>query len=32
MTGWLLNLINLGVSLVGYYLAAFTIDNKVDSS
>jgi hypothetical protein len=32
MTGWLLNLINLGVSLIGYYLAAFTIDNKVDLS
>ncbi|KAJ4288125.1 hypothetical protein N0V90_012142 [Kalmusia sp. IMI 367209] len=29
MTGWLYNLINVGVSLVGYYLASFLIDNKL---
>ncbi|KAF8316129.1 MFS general substrate transporter [Clavulina sp. PMI_390] len=28
MTGWLYNLINIGVSLVGYYAAAYWIDNK----
>ena len=28
MTGWLWNLVNIGVSLIGYYLAAFLIDNK----
>lgn len=28
MTGWLYNLINVGVSLVGYYLASFLIDFK----
>lgn len=28
MVGWLYNLINVGVSLVGYYLASFLIDNK----
>jgi len=28
MTTWLYNLINIGVSLVGYYLASFLIDNK----
>jgi len=28
MTGWLYNLINVGVSLCGYYLASFLIDNK----
>ncbi|KAF8308788.1 MFS general substrate transporter, partial [Clavulina sp. PMI_390] len=28
MTGWLYNLINIGVSLVGYYAAAYYIDNK----
>ncbi|KAI9825257.1 MAG: hypothetical protein M1832_001291 [Thelocarpon impressellum] len=28
MTGWLYNLVNVGVSLVGYYLASFLIDNK----
>lgn len=27
-TNWLWNLANIGVSLCGYYLAAFTIDNK----
>ncbi|ANB13984.1 phosphate transporter PHO84 [Sugiyamaella lignohabitans] len=27
--GWLYNLINIGVSLAGYYLAAFLIDNKL---
>lgn len=27
-TNWLWNLVNIGVSLVGYYLAALTIDNK----
>ena len=29
MTGWLYNLINVGVSLCGYYLASFLIDNKM---
>jgi MFS family permease len=29
MLGWLYNLINVGVSLVGYYLASFLIDNKL---
>jgi MFS family permease len=29
MTGWLWNLCNIGVSLVGYYLASFLIDNKL---
>jgi sugar phosphate permease len=29
MTGWLYNLINIGVSLVGYYLASFLVDNKL---
>jgi MFS family permease len=29
MTGWLWNLVNVGVSLVGYYLASFFIDNKL---
>jgi MFS family permease len=29
MTGWLYNLVNVGVSLVGYYLASFLIDNKL---
>ena len=28
MEGWLYNLINVGVSLVGYYMASFLIDNK----
>lgn len=28
MTGWLWNLLNVGVSLVGYYLAAFLVDHK----
>ncbi|TVY68768.1 Inorganic phosphate transporter 1-2 [Lachnellula suecica] len=28
MTGWLWNLVNVGVELVGYYLASFLIDNK----
>jgi len=28
MTGWLWNLLNVGVSLCGYYLASFLIDNK----
>ena len=27
--GWLYNLINIGVSLCGYYLASFLIDNKI---
>lgn len=27
--GWLYNLINIGVSLCGYYLASFLIDNKM---
>jgi Sugar (and other) transporter len=29
MVGWLYNLINVGVSLCGYYLASFLIDNKL---
>ena len=29
MLGWLYNLLNVGVSLVGYYLASFLIDNKM---
>ncbi|KAI4248267.1 MAG: hypothetical protein LQ352_005967 [Teloschistes flavicans] len=29
LPGWLYNLINVGVSLVGYYLASFLIDNKL---
>jgi MFS family permease len=29
MTGWLYNLINVGVSLCGYYLASLMIDNKL---
>ncbi|KAK9482203.1 major facilitator superfamily domain-containing protein [Lipomyces starkeyi] len=29
MEGWLYNLVNVGVSLCGYYLAAFLIDNKL---
>ena len=29
MVGWLWNLVNVGVSLVGYYLASFLIDNKL---
>lgn len=29
MVGWLYNLINIGVSLCGYYLASFFIDNKL---
>ncbi|KAG8530770.1 uncharacterized protein KY384_004127 [Bacidia gigantensis] len=29
MPGWLYNLINVGVSLVGYYMASFLIDNKL---
>ncbi|KAI9708172.1 MAG: hypothetical protein M1820_004126 [Bogoriella megaspora] len=29
MVGWLYNLINVGVSLVGYYLASFLIDYKL---
>lgn len=28
MTNWLWNLVNIGVELVGYYLASFLIDNK----
>ncbi|KAF2739216.1 MFS general substrate transporter [Polyplosphaeria fusca] len=28
MVGWLYNLINVGVSLVGYYMASFFIDHK----
>lgn len=28
MGGWLWNLLNIGVSLVGYYMAAFLIDHK----
>lgn len=28
MPGWLYNLLNIGVSLVGYYLASFLVDNK----
>ncbi|KAK4989926.1 hypothetical protein LTR50_002837 [Elasticomyces elasticus] len=29
MVGWLYNLLNIGVSLVGYYLASLLIDNKL---
>lgn len=29
MPGWLYNMINIGVSLCGYYLASFLIDNKI---
>ncbi|KAF2099362.1 MFS general substrate transporter [Rhizodiscina lignyota] len=29
MVGWLWNLLNVGISLVGYYLASFLIDNKL---
>ncbi|KAF2806638.1 putative MFS phosphate transporter [Mytilinidion resinicola] len=29
MEGWLYNLVNVGVSLVGYYMASFFIDNKL---
>jgi hypothetical protein len=29
MTGWLWNLVNVGVSLLGYYLASFFIDHKL---
>jgi hypothetical protein len=29
MVGWLYNLINVGVSLCGYYLASFLVDNKL---
>ncbi|KAN0076469.1 Major facilitator superfamily domain containing protein [Elaphomyces granulatus] len=29
MPGWLFNLLNVGVSLFGYYLASFLIDNKL---
>jgi MFS family permease len=29
MTGWLYNLINVGVSLCGYYMACLLIDNKL---
>ncbi|KAJ9657979.1 hypothetical protein H2198_003947 [Neophaeococcomyces mojaviensis] len=29
MPGWLYNLVNVGVSLCGYYLASFLIDNKL---
>ncbi|KAK6427082.1 hypothetical protein LTR81_000861 [Elasticomyces elasticus] len=28
MTNWLWNLVNIAISLVGYYLASFLIDNK----
>lgn len=28
-TSWLYNLINIGVSLCGYYLAAFLVDHKM---
>jgi Sugar (and other) transporter len=28
LTGWLWNLVNVGVSLCGYYLASFLVDNK----
>lgn len=28
MTGWLYNLINIGCSLAGYYLATFTVDTR----
>ncbi|KAL4903593.1 hypothetical protein BDW74DRAFT_155794 [Aspergillus multicolor] len=29
MPGWLWNLVNVGVSLCGYYMASFLIDNKL---
>lgn len=29
MTTWLWNLVNVGVALVGYYMASFLIDNKL---
>jgi hypothetical protein len=29
MVGWLYNLVNVGVSLVGYYMASFFIDHKL---
>ncbi|KAJ9091458.1 hypothetical protein QFC19_009101 [Naganishia cerealis] len=29
MTGWLWNLVNIGVALVGYYMAALLIDHKL---
>ena len=29
MTNWLWNLLNIGVELVGYYLASFMIDHKL---
>jgi hypothetical protein len=29
MTNWLWNLVNIGVSLVGYYMGALLIDNKI---
>jgi len=29
MVGWLWNLLNVGVSLIGYYMASFFIDNKL---
>lgn len=29
LVNWLWNLVNIGVSLVGYYLASFLIDNKL---
>jgi hypothetical protein len=29
MVGWLYSLLNIGVSLVGYYMASFFIDNKL---
>lgn len=29
MVGWLYNLVNVGVSLVGYYLASFLVDHKL---
>ncbi|KAL9106067.1 MAG: hypothetical protein Q9227_008853 [Pyrenula ochraceoflavens] len=29
MPGWLYNLINVGVQLIGYYMASFLIDNKL---
>ena len=29
MIGWLYNLLNVGVELVGYYMASFLIDNKL---
>jgi MFS family permease len=29
MVGWLYNLLNVGVSLIGYYLASFLMDNKL---